>query len=357
MIPAPLRGFTVVELSRFISGSVAGQLLADYGAAIDKLEPPGGDPSRAFGRTEHGSIYFRSYNTGKRCRELDLADSSSRQELEAMLAASDALITNLSPRALARLDLDWRSLHERHPHLTLGAVTGYGLTDDRPCFDAVAQVDSGYARLNAWEDGTPHVAAGYPVDLLAGMELGMGVAMVLCSRPTTGVLVDVAMAEVAASRLCGAHGLEAAETGATPRGEGNRDRATSPAGVYRCRDGHAYVYAGADPHYGRLAKLAGLPDLSPAERVANAERLDAYVGVWTAQRSVREVCDALGELGVPVGPVRDLPDAMDGLKASRPGAVALLTPSGEAVPSHPVLFDGERVVRAAAPPVAEGGQA
>ena len=355
MTPTPLNGRRVLDLSRFISGSVAGQLLADYGAEVVKIEPPGGDPSRTFGRTDHGSIYFRAYNTGKDSVELDLAQADGQQRLEQWLADSDALITNLSPRALVGLSLDWPRLHARHPHVTLGAVTGYGLDDDRTCFDAVAQSESGYARLNAWSDGTPHVAAGYPVDVLAGMQLGVAVGMALCDHLDVGRLVDVAMVEVAASLLCGAHGIQAAETGHTPTGEGNRDRATSPAGVYPCRDGHVYVYGGADPHYGRLGDLIDLPDVPAGDRVGRADQLDAVVADWTRQRTVEQVCAELGALGIPVGPVLDLPQALGLLAAVRPQSVAATQPDGQAVPTHPTLFDGQRVPRRPAPPRPDAG--
>jgi crotonobetainyl-CoA:carnitine CoA-transferase CaiB-like acyl-CoA transferase len=354
MMPRPLRGRTVVDLSQYIAGAVCGQVLADWGADVIKIEPPGGDPSRGFRATEHGSIYFRSYNTGKRSETLDLATSVGQDRVEDLLGSCDAVVVNFSRRTLHRLGLDWPRLSARHPHVTMAAVTGYGLDDDRTCFDAVAQCESGYARLNAWTDGTPHVAAGYPSDVLAGTHAGMVAAMALCGGADRGVLIDVSLVEVAATVLCGAHGVEALETGSTPTGQGNRDRAVAPAGVYACTDGHCFIYGGVDHHWQRLAPLVGGPtSWSPSERLERSSELDDLVGRWTATRTVEEVCTTLEPLGVPAGPVRDLPEAVGHLQERRRDAVASRRDGGQAVPTFPALIDGQRLVRTPAPRLAE----
>lgn len=353
MIPAPLRGRTIVDLSQYIAGAVCGQVLADWGADVVKVEPPGGDPSRGFRSTKHGSIYFRNYNTGKRSETVDLATPPGRARLDELVRRADAVVANFGRRTLERFGLDWETLHRRHPQITLVAVTGYGLDDDRTCFDAVAQCESGYARLNAWSDGTPHVAANYPADVLAGLHAGMAAAMVLCNDAPGGRLIDVSLVEVAASVLGGAHGLEALEDGEVPEGQGNRDRAVAPAGVYSCRDGHCFIYGGVEHHWHRLAQLVSGPDWGLDERLSRADELDVIVGAWTAERSVEEVCRDLGAAGIPAGPIRTLPEAAEELQRTRPGAVVVRGSSGEAVPSFPVLIDGGRVTRTPAPPLRE----
>lgn len=354
MMPAPLQGRTIIDLSQYIAGAVCGQVLADWGADVVKVEPPDGDPSRGFRSTRHGSIYFRNYNTGKRSETIDLVTHPGQDRLDELVSRADAVVANFSRRTLERFGLDWERLHARHPQVTLVAVTGYGLEDDRTCFDALAQCESGYAVLNAWSDGTPHVAANYPADVLAGLHAGMAAAMALCGDPDRGLLIDVSLVEVAASVLGGAHGLEAIETGETPLGQGNRDRAVAPAGIYACSDGHCFIYGGVHHHWDRLTPLVSGPDWPLDERLSRADELDAIVGAWTAHRSVEQVCTELEAAGVPAGPVRTLPEAVEELQRKRSGAVAVRGNTGEAVPTFPALIDGARVTRTPAPRPREG---
>ena len=351
-VPQPLRGRVVVDLSQYIAGSVCGQTLADFGATVVKVEPPTGDPARQLARTRHGSVYFRSYNTGKSAVRLSLADSSDREGLEQLLAGADAVIMNFSRATMLKHRLDWQSLHERHPHLVVTTVTAYGADDPRTAFDTIAQAASGFGHVNADVDGTPRVSAGYPTDVFTGLHAGLSTAMALLDATLEeGILVDASMVEVAMTSLTGPMTLWASEEGSSPAGRGNRDSATCPSNVFPCLDGHAYVYAGLDHHWARLAPLVGGPDAPLADRLADPFRFEGLVSSWTAIQTVDEVCTRLDALGIPAGPVVEPAAALATLHETRPDAVVVAAPSGEGVPQYPVTFSGSRIRRAPAPAV------
>ena len=353
--PAPLRGHRVIDLSQYIAGPLCAQLLADFGAEVVKVEPAGGDPSRALPGTAHGSIYFRSYNTSKDSTVLDLRSDEGRAALDRMLESSSALVVNFDRRSLEALRLTWAEVHARHPHLVMAVVTGYGADQARGCMDSIAQCVSGYGLLNADEDGTPRVAAGYPTDILSGLYAAIGTAMALCdAQRSDGVLVDVAMLEVAIASLCGPDMLLAVDGQDVPHGAGSRDRAAAPCNVYRCRDGFCFVYAGLDKHWNRIRPLIDGPELGLDERLARARELDLLVESWTREHTVAEVARAMEERHIPAGVVVDIPEALRQLLALRPDAGAPRDHGGEPVPVLPVRFSGARTPRRAAPAIGAG---
>jgi crotonobetainyl-CoA:carnitine CoA-transferase CaiB-like acyl-CoA transferase len=349
-VPQPLRGRVVVDLSQYIAGSVCGQVLADFGATVVKVEPPDGDPSRRLARTRHGSVYFRYYNTGKSSVRLSLAESAHRDELEQLLAAADAVVMNFSRATLLKHGLDWASLHTRHPRLVVTMVTSYGADDPRTAFDTIAQAASGFGHVNADADGTPRVSAGYPTDVFSGLHAGLSTAMALLDEAVVdGVLIDAAMVEVAMTALVGPMTLWAAEEGTSATGQGNRDSATCPSNIFACADGHAYVYAGLDRHWARLAPVVGGPEAPLAERLADPVRFEAPVARWAQRLTVAEVCSTLADVGIPAGPVVDPVSALATLHSTRPDAVVVPDDHGAGVPQYPVTFSGSRIPRAAAP--------
>lgn len=353
MVPAPLRGRRVVDLSQYIAGPVCGQLLADFGAEVLKVEPRTGDPSRSLPGTRFGSVYFRSFNTGKSSVVLDLRDEGDRAELDVLLSGADALVMNFGQRTMQKLGLTGEALHARHPHLVVTIVSAYGADDPRTSFDSIAQAVSGYGMVNADGSGRPRISAGWPTDVLSGMYAGLSTAMALLDPEVEGVLVDVPMNEVALAGLVGPSLLSAAEEGTYRTGRGNRDAATAPSNVYACQDGFAYVYAGLDKHWRLLRPLVGGPEASAAERLASAADFDELVEAWTGVRSVSEVCRQMDELGIPAGPVRDPVAALAATRAERPGSVLRDEQDGSAVPHFPASFSGARVPRRPAPVLPE----
>ena len=354
MTPTPLRSMRVLDLSQYIAGSACSQVLADFGATVTKVEPMTGDPARSLGCTRFGSTFFRQYNTGKTSIALDLNDSSHRAELDLLLADTDAIVMNFSPRTLTKHGLDWNTLHAAHPALVVVLISAYGDGDPRTAFDSIAQSVSGFGYLNAAADGTPRISAGYPTDVFSGLYAGTSTAMALLDDTRVyGVLIDVPMVEVAMSALCGPAMLAGAENGVIKHGAGNRDAATSPSNTYQCLDGFAYIYAGLDKHWALLRPLVGGADAELAERLAEPDRFDAQVDAWTSSRTVDEVVAQITGLGIAAGPVADPVTALEEIQAARPGAVVSTSSNGEGVPQFPVYFNGSRILRDPAPDPAQ----
>lgn len=348
MTPRPLAGTRVLDLSQYIAGSTCGQVLADFGADVVKVEPPPGDPSRALGSNPHGSTYFRQYNTGKSSVRLDLTSPTDRASLDEMLRNADAVVMNYSAATLRKLRLEPATLRENFPRLLVVLISGYGVDDPRTAFDSITQAASGFGYLNADEHGVPRISAGYPTDVYTGLYAAISAAMALLDDATDGGVVDVPMIEVAMSTLCGAAMLSAADGEAVRPGAGNRDAATAPSSIFPCRDGHAYVYAGLDKHWTRLRSVVDGPVGSYSERLADPARYEAAVSAWTATRSVEEVCRTMDDLGIAAGPVSRPDAALSALHRRRPDAVTTIV-DGAAVPQLPVYFDGARVSRTPAP--------
>lgn len=349
MIPQPLAGRSVVDLSQYIAGPACGQLLADFGADVHKIEPLRGDPSRLLGDTGNGSVYYRQFNTGKHSTWLDLADPAGREQLGRLLDEADAVIMNFAARTRSKLGLDWDTLHEQHPHLVVTIVSAYGIDDPRTALDAVVQADSGFALLNANEDGSARIASGYPTDVFTGLYAGISTAMTLVdSARSDGVLIDVPMIEVALSALCGTAALTVSDGAAAPTGTGSRDRATAPSTVFEATDGPVYVYAGLDKNWDDVHAIVGGPDGTLAERLAEPARFERALAEWASSRTVAQVLEIMRGIGVAAAPVRDVGETLAALHADRPGGMVEQDEAGMPVPQFPVRFTGERIPRVSA---------
>ena len=351
--PRTLAGKRVVDLSQFIAGPTAAQYLADYGAEVTKIESPQGDRARTLPGNAFGSYYARSFNTGKSSRVLDLHAPGDRAALDALLTDAHALVCNLAPASLAGLGLDAATLRTRFPHLVVTLISGHGQQDPRPCMDTIAQCESGFARLNADEDGTPRLSSGWPVDMFCGLHAGFATAMALLAPGGRGCVVDLSMMEVAMATMIGPAVLTLAEGGELAPPRGNRDRASAPSSIYRCADGHVYILGGLDAYWERLRPLVGGETAPIDERIARAAHFDAVVEAWTGAQPKAAVLARMRSLQIPAGHVDDPATAIERVRAARPGAVSRRLPSGEHVPAFPLLFDGRRPVRDASPAIGD----
>jgi len=356
--PRPLEGKRVIELSQFIAGPTAAQLLADFGAEVIKIEAPAGDGSRGLAGTSFGSVYTRSFNTSKESLVIDTRQDADRARLFDLLGSADALVCNLAPGALRRLELDADSVRRRFPRLIATLVSGYGQQDDRTCMDTIAQCESGFAWLNGAEDGSPRISTSWPADFFSGLYAALSTAMALAeSNRTEGCIIDISMMEIAAAMLLGPATLLVSEGGRPAPGTGNRDRASAPSGVYPCQDGHVYIYGGLDPYWAKLKDVVGGSDAPSGDRLARAQEFDEQVSAWTSKRTRAAVLSTMKDLAVPAGAVRDPMSAVELIRSLREGAVSRRLETGEHVPSFPALFDGERILRSPAPSLGGGRRA
>jgi crotonobetainyl-CoA:carnitine CoA-transferase CaiB-like acyl-CoA transferase len=319
---ALLDGVSVVDLSRVLAGPYTGQLLADMGADVVKVESPEGDPARGIGPfLGSRSLYFDALNTGKRGIVVDLTSDAGRGVLEAMLARADILVENFRPDTAVKLGCDPAALLTRHPHLVIVTVSGYARDSGRAAdaaLDLSVQAESGIMSVTG-EPGGPPVRAGVPVgDLAAGMFGALGGVAAYAQRLRTGrgrhvevPLLDSALA------LLSYVATAAAETGENPPPVGSGHHSIVPYGAYPTADGWLAVPVIGDKLWRLLCDALDLDALAAREDLATnrgreAARQEVDHGVaerlssLTTEAAVRRLTAA----GVPCAPVHGVIEAL-----------------------------------------------
>lgn len=320
-----LTDIRVVDLSRVLAGPLCGQMLADHGADVTKVEPPGGDETRGWGppfvREDH-STYFDGLNRNKRNISVDLRIEEGQQLLRRMLAGADVLIENFKAGTLEKWGLGDDVLAAEFPRLVHCRITGYGIDGPlggAPGYDAVLQALSGLMSINGEADGEA-MRIGIPlVDIVTGLNAVNGILMALHVRRETGrgQLVDLALLDNAVSILQ-PHAGKWFATGVAPERTGVAHPTICPYETFQCSDGPIFIGAGNDRQFQSLASALDAPALAEdprfttnADRMANAaqlrEILSELVGGW--QREALAV--ALRLAGVPSGSVNNVGEALN----------------------------------------------
>lgn len=314
-------GIRVLDLSRVLAGPWATQQLADQGADVVKVEPPGGDETRRFGPVVDGvSTYYAAVNRNKRSIVLDLGTEAGREVVRRLAARSDVLVENYRPGVAERLGVGFEALRRLNPRLVYVAIHAFGADGDpawtsRAGYDLVLQAMGGVASLTGFP-GSPPVRAGIPAaDLHAAQLCVQAVLMGLLHRERTGegqkIVVNMMQAQVAALTYLATRYTMAGELEA-PRG--NQHRGLAPYDLYRCADGWLAVACGNDAIWQRLRAALDLPDREAwrtnAGRVADREALDAAIARALGGRTVADADRLLAEAAVPVGPVLDTAGAL-----------------------------------------------
>ena len=316
----PLAGLRVVELGQLIAGPFAAKTLADFGAEVIKIEPPGGDPLRQWRLLHDGtSVWWQVQSRGKQSVVLDLRDTADREIVRALINEADVLIENFKPGTLEGWGLSYESLSATNPGLVMLRISGYGQSGpyrDRPGFGVVAEAMGGLRHLTA-EPGRVPVRVGVSIgDTLASLHGVIGVLMALHHRSRSvsadapkgrGQVIDVALYEAVFN--CMESLLpEYSAFGVVREPAGSALPGIAPSNAYACRDGHVLVAGNGDSIFKRLMTAIGRDDLGAdpqlagnAGRVARVAEIDGAIGAWTAARSVAEVLDALNAAQVPAG--------------------------------------------------------
>jgi formyl-CoA transferase len=319
----PLDGIRVLELGQLIAGPFASRLLAEFGADVIKVEPPGtGDPLRKWRMLHEGtSVWWASQSRNKRSVTLDLRDPEGQAIARRLAAEADVMIENFRPGALEGWGLGWDTLHELNPKLVMLRVSGYGQTGpyrDLPGFGVIGEAMGGLRHLTG-EPGRTPVRVGVSIgDSLAALHGVIGILLALRHRDQQGgegQMIDVALYESVFNMM---ESLlpEYSVFGAVRQAAGSSLPGIAPSNAYRCRDGKFALIAGnGDSIFRRLMEVIERPDLAadPAlaqndGRVANVERLDAAIGAWTAQHSLDDVLARLNEARIPAGKIYDVAD-------------------------------------------------
>ena len=319
--PGALSGLRVLELGQLIAGPFAAKTLADFGADVIKIEPPGaGDPLRTWRRLLDGtSVWWQVQARNKRSVALDLKDPAAQDVVRRLADESDVLVENFRPGALEGYGLAPETLMQRNPRLIVLRISGYGQTGpyrDKPGFGVVAEAMGGLRHLTA-EPGRTPVRVGVSIgDTLAGLHGVIGVLLALQERQRSGrgQVVDVALYEAVFN--CMESLLpEYSAFGAVREAAGSALPGIAPSNAYRCSDGHALVAGNGDSIFRRLMGVIGRPDLAAdpalagnAGRVQRVDEIDAAIGAWTATRSVADVVAALDAAAVPAGRIYTVAD-------------------------------------------------
>jgi crotonobetainyl-CoA:carnitine CoA-transferase CaiB-like acyl-CoA transferase len=315
-----LAGLRVLELTQVMAGPFCGQVLADMGADVIKIEPPdGGDQSRrslGFAMRGEDTAAFLAVNRNKRSAAIDLKDPEQRELFYRLVKTADVLIENYRPGVAARLGVDYETLSDLHPRLIYASISGFGQTGPyamRPGFDLIAQGLAGVMSVTGEPGGEP-VKCGIPIsDLSSGLFCAVAILSAYVARERTGrgQRIDTSLFEGALALSI----WETAElwaTGRTPEPLGSAHRLTAPYQALRTRDGHITVGGNNQRLWERTCAAVGREDLvedplfaTNADRMANRAELVAELESALAARDTDDWVETLEAAGVPVGPIHD----------------------------------------------------
>jgi crotonobetainyl-CoA:carnitine CoA-transferase CaiB-like acyl-CoA transferase len=319
----PLAGLRVLDLTRILAGPLATQFLADLGAEVLKLEPPGkGDDTRGFAPFLAGeSHYFLGLNRGKRSLVVDLREPEGAGILRDLVATADVLIENFRPGVMERLGLGAEALMALNPRLIYCAISGFGLSgplSGMPSFDIVTQAMTGVMSING-EAGRPPVKMGLPIgDMSGGIFGALAILSALHERATTGRgrLIDASLYDGTMS-LLGYFSQLAFMTGQDPQPMGSAHPSVVPYDAFPAADGSIVIACLADPFWPRLCAALELPDLGAdpglatmAQRRERRAEIEPRIAAATRGRSVAEWQRILEAHDVPHAPVLGVTEAL-----------------------------------------------
>ena len=296
-----LEGLRVLDFTRVLAGPFCSALLADVGAEVTKVEPPGGDDYRHIGPFKNGeSALFMLINRGKKSVVVDLKSNDGAHLIHELAAVSDVVVENYRPGVAKRLGIDYASLSRSNPQLVYASVSGFGQSGpmaERPSYDIIAQALSGMMSVTGDAEGPP-MRTGEPMgDLCAGLFAAWGIMVALYARDRNGhgSHVDVAMFDTLLSLLPTSL-ARLLYAGDRPVRTGNRHPLSSPFGSFEARDGHVIIAVANNALFERLAKAMAMPELvddprfvSDQERTRHESMLRGLIESWTRDKGVAEV--------------------------------------------------------------------
>ena len=364
-MPGPLAGLRVLELARILAGPWAGQILADLGADVIKVERTGaGDDTRAWGppfvpATDGGHLdaaYFHSTNRGKRSIELDFTTAEGQRLVKKLAARSDVLIENFKVGGLKKFGLDYASLAADNPRLIYCSVTGFGQTGPsaaRAGYDLMAQGVGGIMGMTGAADGPP-TRVGVPIsDIFSGVYATIGIRAALVRREKTGRggYVDAALVDSTVGTLA-FQALNYLVSGELPKRIGNAHPNLVPYQEFPVADGRVIIATGNDAQFVKLCGILGAPELAQAEaykdnkgRVEHRAELVGKLCALTSRFKREELLDKLEAAGIPAGPINDLQQVFaDPQVVHRGMRLELKSPAakGGIIPGirTPIMLDG-----------------
>ncbi|CCJ48384.1 CaiB/BaiF CoA transferase family protein [Bordetella parapertussis] len=322
--PGALQGCRVIDLSRVLGGPYCTQILADHGADVLKIEPPGGDETRGWGPPFSGQTasYFIGVNRNKRGMALDLSQPAGQELLRGLLADADVLVENFKPGTLEKWGLGYDTLSQAFPRLVHCRVSGFGADGPLgglPGYDACAQAMCGLMSVNGEADG-PATRVGLPVvDMVTGLNAAVAVLLALQERQRSGLgqFLDITLYDCALS-LLHPHAPNYFYSGRVPTRTGNAHPNIAPYETLPTGAGPIFLAVGNNRQFAALADALGAPQLaqdarfaSNAERLAHRDALCAALTELLRPHEAASLAERLLRLGVPAAAVLDVAQALD----------------------------------------------
>ena len=301
-----LEGVRVLELARYQAGPRGGMIMSDLGAEVIKIERLGGEETRGNPPIVRGqSVYFTVYNRGKKSLCLDMRAPRGKAIFTELVKTADIVLENFRPGTMDTMGFGYESLKAINPRIILVSVSGfgqYGPYKDRPAFDPLGQAMSGLMELTGKPVGQPLGTAASIIDRTTALHATIGALAALRHRDRTGEgqIVDVCLLDSALTlvEIPTSYYLGTGEEG----GEGGRP-------PYRAKDGYVVIAAVGREMAGRLmGHVGGDSSMAGAITSGVGDERRRLLDAWCATRTVKDICDALLELGVPVAPVRTIPE-------------------------------------------------
>ena len=367
---APLAGLKVLELARVLAGPWAGQILADLGADVIKIESPAGDGTRLWGppwvEREEGdreAAYYHAANRGKRSVIADFKNADDLRRVRELAAGADVVLENFKTGTLARFGLDFASLEALNPRLVYCSITGFGQTGPRASeagYDFVIQAMSGFMALTGEPAGQPMKMGISISDLTCGLYSVIGIQAALAMRERTGrgQHVDMALLDCSVGLLA-SQATHYLTTGENPPRMGNEHAQVSAYGVFPVADGEVVLAPANDGLFRKLLALLGREDLLGEEkfgsneaRLANRAELDAMIAAETRKWQLDELLADCAEDGIPAGRVNAIDAVFEdpqvrarGMRIDLDGIPGVRSPftfsEGELALDHPSPRKGE----------------
>ena len=317
----PLSGIRVIELGSLIAGPFCSKTLADFGAEVVKIEPPGeGDPLRKWRRMRNGtSLWWQVQSRNKKSVTCNLRRPEGQEIVRRLARGAHIVVENFRPGALEKWNLGWEELSRENPKLVLVRISGYGQTGpykERPGFAAIAEAMGGFRYVNGFPDrppARPNLSIG---DTIASLHGVMGALMALreAERTGKGQVVDVALYEAVFN--CMESLLPEYDAGGYVRERsGSALPGIAPSNLYPCKDGYVLIAGNADSLYQRLMSAIGREDLrdDPAlarndGRAAQMERIDGAIAAYTSRFTQEEILREMEAAEVPAGRIYSIAD-------------------------------------------------
>ena len=365
----PLAGIKVLELARILAGPWCGQLLADLGADVVKVERPGaGDDTRHWGppfvKGKDGenldAAYYHAANRGKTNVAIDISTAEGQDKVRELVCASDVLIENYKLGGLVKYGLDHASLSAVQPRLVTCSITGFGQTGPyahRAGYDFIAQGMSGFMSVNGEPDREPQKAGIAYADIFTGVYSAVAILSALRNRDVTGkgAHIDMALLDTQIAVLAN-QALNWMASGTVPNRMGNGHANLVPYQAFPASDGDLIIAVGNDGQFASLCKILDIAAddrfATNAGRVMHRAELIATIAASVARWRKADLAWALEEAGVPAGPINRIDEAFaDPQVISRE---MLITRDGIRGLASPIVIDGIRMVSERASPPRAG---